>query len=105
MAKKAKAAGSNCQGKPEHEPGLCVSRKPHPTECSTERHTACIAIDSIHEIIGIRQTYDPKECDEDADHTKLHITEHGNRDHLEISHTPNRCYGDQPLNDEAEARG
>src|SRR5215216_4291284 len=102
MTEKTQIAGGDGQSEPENKPRLCVCGKPHPTQRGAERYTSRVAIDTVHEVIGVGETHDPQERDDNADNAELQIAKHGNGNDLEIAHTPYGCDRNNTLNHEAK---
>jgi hypothetical protein len=76
----------------------------HPTEGGRERDTARNAVDAVHEVVGVGETDDPQDGDDEADRAELQLTEERNGDGFEIAHAKHGRECDQSLHGKAHTR-
>ncbi len=104
MKEKAQTARGDGERDPIHEVLIRVCGEEHPTEGGGERDTASNAVDAVHEVVGVGETDDPQEGDDEADRAELQLSEERNGDGFEIAHTEHGCECDQPLHAKAHTR-
>lgn len=76
----------------------------HPAERGRERDTARNAVDAVHEVVGVGETDDPQEGDDETHRAELQLPEERNGDGFEISHAKHRRERHQPLHAKAHTR-
>ena len=104
MKEKAQPPRGDGERDPIDEVLIRVCGEEHPAEGGRECDTARNAVDAVHKVVGVGETDDPQEGDDEADDAELQLTEERNGDGFEISHTEHRGDGDQPLHGKAHAR-
>ena len=76
----------------------------HPTEGGRERDSACNAVDAVHEVVGVGETDDPEDGDDEANDAERKLTEKRNGDGFEIAHAQHGHERDQALHRKADSR-
>ena len=104
MKEKAQTARGDGERDPIGEMLIRVCGEEHPAEGGRERDTASDAVDAVHEVVGVGETDDPQNGDDEADRAKLQLTEEWNGDRFEIAHTQHGDECDQPLHGKAHTR-
>ena len=66
MKEKAQAARGDGERDPINKMLIRVCGEEHPTEGGRERDTARNAVDAVHEIVGVGETDDPEDGDDEA---------------------------------------
>lgn len=104
MKEKAQTARGDGERDPIDEVLIRVCGEEHPTECGRERDTARDAVDAVHEVVGVGETDDPQEGDDETDRAEWQLTEERNGDGFEIAHAEHGGKCDQPLHGKAHTR-
>ncbi len=104
MKEKAQTTRGDGKRDPIDEVLIRVCGEEHPTEGGGERDTACNAVDAVHEVVGVGETDDPQEGDDEADCAELQLTEERNGNRFEIAHAEHGRECDQPLHGKAHPR-
>ncbi len=104
MKEKAQTARGDGERDPIDEVLIRVCGEEHPTEGGRERDTARDAVDAVHEVVGVGETDDPQEGDDETDRAELQLTEERNGDGFEIAHAEHGCECDQSLHGKAHTR-
>lgn len=76
----------------------------HPPEGGGERDPACDAVDTVHEVVGVGETDDPEDGDDEADDAERKLPEEWNGDGFEITHAKHGGECDQALHGKADSR-
>lgn len=104
MKEKAQTARGDGKCDPIDEVLIRVCSEKHPTEGSGEGDTTRDAVDSVHEVVGVSETDDPQEGDDEADRAELQLTKEWNGDRFEIAHAEHGRECDQALHGKAGTR-
>lgn len=104
MKEKTQTARGDGEGDPIDEVIVCARGEEHPTEGGGEGDPARDAVDAVHEIVGVGETDDPQDGDDEADRAKLQLTEERNGDGFEIAHAKHGRERDQSLHCKTDAR-
>ena len=75
----------------------------HPTEGGRERDPACNAVDAVHEVVGVGETDDPEDGDDEADDAERKLPDERNGNGFEIAHAKHRGERDQSLHGKADS--
>lgn len=104
MKEKAQTARGNGECDPIDEVLIRVYSEEHPTEGGGKGDTARDAVDAVHEVVGVGETDDPQDGDDEADRAELQLTEERNSDRFEIAHAEHGGECDQALHGKADTR-
>ena len=104
MKEKTQAARGDGKRDPIDEVLIRVCGEEHPTEGSGEGDTARDAVDAIHEVVGVGETDDPQDGDDETDYAELQLSEERNGDRFEIAHAEHGRECDQSLHGKAHTR-
>ncbi len=104
MKEKAQTARGDGERDPIDEVLIRVCGEEHPSEGGRESDTARDAVDAVHEVVGVGETDDPQQGDDEADHAEWQLTEERNGDGFEIAHAEHRRECDQSLHGKAHTR-
>lgn len=104
MKEKAQTARGDGERDPIDEVLIGICGEEHPTESGRERDTARNAVDAVHKVVGVGETDDPQEGDDEADRAELQLSEKRNGDGFEIAHSQHGHECDQPLHGKAHTR-
>lgn len=104
MKEKAQTARGNGECDPIDEVLIRVCSEEHPTEGGGKGDTARDAVDAVHEVVGVGETDDPQDGDDEADRAELQLTEERNGDRFEIAHAKHGRECDQALHGKADSR-
>lgn len=104
MKEKTQTARGDGERDPINEMLIRVCGEEHPAEGGGEGDTARDAVDAVHEIVGIGETDDPQDGDDEADRAELQLTEERNGDGFEIAHAEHGRECDQALYGKAHTR-
>ncbi len=104
MKEKAQTTRGDGERDPKDKVLIRVCGEEHPTESGRERDTARNAVDAVHEVVGVGETDDPQEGDDEADRAELQLTEERYGDGFEIAHAQHGRECDQSLHGKAHTR-
>ncbi len=104
MKEKAQTARGDGERDPIDEVLIRVCGEEHPTKRGGESDTARNAVDAVHEVVGVGETDDPQEGDDETDRAELQLTKERNGDRFEIAHAQHGRECDQPLHGKAYTR-
>ncbi len=104
MKEKTQTARGDGERDPIDEVLIRVCGEEHPTEGGRESDTARNAVDAVHEVVGVGETDDPQEGDDEADRAELQLSEERNGDGFEIAHAQHGRERDQSLHGKAHTR-
>ena len=104
MKEKAQTARGNGERDPIDKVLIRVCGEEHPAERGGESDTARDAVDAVHEVIGVGETDDPQDGDDETDRAELQLTEERNGDGFEIAHAEHGRECDQALHGKAHTR-
>ena len=104
MKEKAQTARGDGERDPINEVLIRVCGEEHPTKGGGEGDTARDAVDAVHEVVGVSETDDPQDGDDEADHAEMQLTEEWNGDGFEIAHAKHGRECDQALHGKAHTR-
>ena len=104
MKEKAQTACGDGEGNPKDKVVTCVRGEEHPTEGGRERDPACNTVDAVHEVVGVGETDDPEDGDDEANDAERKLTEERNGDRFEIAHAEHGGECDQALHGKADTR-
>ena len=104
MKEKAQTASGDGERDPIDEVLIRVCGEEHPTESGGEGDTARDAVDAVHEVVGVGETDNPEDGDDEADNAELQLTEERNGDRFEIAHAQHGRECDQTLHGKAHTR-
>lgn len=102
MKEKTQAACGDGEGDPINKVLIGVCGEEHPTEGSGESDTTRNAVDAVHEVVGVGETDDPQDGDDESDRAELQLTEEWNGDGFEIAHAEHGRECDQSLHSKAD---
>lgn len=71
MKEKAQTSCSDGERDPKNEVLIRVCGEEHPADGGGERNTARDAVDAVHEVVGIGETDDPQNGDDETDYAEL----------------------------------
>lgn len=80
MKEKAEAACGDGERDPIDKVVVRARGEEHPTEGGRECDTARNAVDAVHEVVGVGETDDPQEGDDEADCAEWQLSEERNGD-------------------------
>ncbi len=75
MKEKAQTARGDGERDPKDKGLICVRGEEHPTEGGRERDPARNAVDAVHEVVGVGETDDPQDGDDEADDAERKLPE------------------------------
>lgn len=104
MKEKTQTTRSDGKRDPIDEVLIRVCGEEHPTEGGRERNTACNAVDAVHEVVGVGETDDPQDGDDEADRAEWQLTKERNGDRFEIAHAEHGGERHQSLHSKAHTR-
>ncbi len=104
MKEKTQTARGDGKCDPKDKVVTCACGEEHPTEGGRERDPTCNAVDAIHEVVGVGETDDPEDGDDEADDAERKLPEERNGDGFEIAHAEHGYERDQALHRKADAR-
>lgn len=104
MKEKTQTARGDGERDPKNEVVIRVRGEEHPTERGGERDTARDAVDAVHEVVGVGETDDPQDGDDETDRAELQLTEKRNGDRFKIAHAEHRRECDESLHGKADTR-
>jgi len=104
VKKKTQTARGDGKCDPINEMLIRVCGEEHPAEGSGECDTTRDAVDAVHEVVGVGETDDPQDGDDETDYAELQLTEERNGDGFEIAHAKHGCKCDQSLHGKAGTR-
>lgn len=104
VKEKAEAARGDGKRDPIDEVIVCARGEEHPTEGGGESDTARNAVDAVHEVVGVGETDDPQEGDDETDHAELQLPKEWNGDGFEIAHAEHGRECDKSLHSKTGTR-
>jgi len=104
VKEKAEAARGDGERHPKDKVIFRARGKEHPAEGGGERDPARNAVDAVHEVVGVGETDDPQDGDDEAHRAKLQTPEERNGDGFEITHAKHGRECDQSLYGKAHTR-
>ena len=104
MKEKAQTARANSECDPKDKVVTRARGEEHPTEGGGERDPACNAVDAVHEVVGVGETDDPENGDDEANDAERKLPEERNGDGFEIAHAKHGGECDQTLHGKADSR-
>ena len=104
MKEKTQTARGDGECDPIHEVLIRVCCEEHPTESGGEGDPTRNAVDAVHEVVGVGETDDPQDGDDEADDAELQLTKEWNGDRFEIAHAEHGYKCNQPLHGKADTR-
>lgn len=104
MKEKAEAARGDGERDPIDKVIVRARGKEHPAEGGGEGDTARDAVDAVHEVVGVGETDDPQEGDDETDCAELQLSEERNGDGFEIAHAEHGRECDQSLHGKTHTR-
>lgn len=104
MKEKAQTARGDGERDPKDKVVTRARGEEHPTEGGRKRDPACNAVDAVHEVVGIGETDDPQDGDDEADDAERKLPQERNGDRFEIAHAQHGHERDQALHCKADSR-
>jgi len=103
VKEKAQTTCADGERDPKDKGLICVRGEAHPTEGCRERDPARNAVDAVHEVVGVGETDDPEDGDDEADDAERKLSEKRNGDRFEIAHTQHGRKRNQALHGKADS--
>lgn len=104
MKEKTQTASGDGKCDPINEVLIRVCGEKHPTERGGEGDTTRNAVDAVHEVVGVGETDDPQDGDNEADRAEWQLTKERNGDRFEIAHAEHGRECDQSLHGKTGTR-
>ena len=104
MKEKAQTTRGDGKRDPIDEVLIRVCGEEHPTERGREGDTTRDAVDAVHEVVGVGETDDPEDGDDEADDAERKLPKERNGDGFEIAHAEHGHERDQSLHRKADSR-
>jgi len=102
VKEKTQTARANSERDPKDKVVTCARGEEHPTEGGGERDPTCNAVDTVHEVVGVGETDDPEDGDDEANDAERKLPEERNGDGFEIAHAKHGYKRDQALHGKAD---
>lgn len=104
MKEKTQTARGDGECDPKNKVVIRVCGEEHPAKRARQRHAARNAVDAVHEVVGVGETDDPQDGDDETHRAELQLPEERNGDRFEISHAQHGRKRDQSLHGKTHAR-
>lgn len=104
MKEKTQTARGDGECDPKNKVVIRVCGEEHPAKRARQRHAARNAVDAVHEVVGVGETDDPQDGDDETHRAERQLPEERNGDRFEISHAQHGRKRDQSLHGKTHAR-